>query len=123
MSCTTSCSKKPSNDKACFDRMAMGLSSTNYGASCALMYKYGMQNDIKSSYEQRQWLQNNAERLMAEERDASSCVPCNPNAGQPPEASIQQCNEIACTYASPNFGEGVQGVGTGRNYSYGNGKK
>ena len=127
MSCTTSCNKKPAQSAAaCFDRMSYGLpsSQSSWETNCVLMYKLQNEHKLQSSYEQRQWLQNNAERLINEARataNVPACAPCSENGplvDALPESSIQQCNSVACTYASPKFGEGISGLGQGRNFSY-----
>ena len=98
--------------------MADGRAFTDYRPRCAINFK----NISMNSYDYRQFLIANAERLMQEGRDAAyqenKCGPCVApfNEGTMlPEQSMVTCDASTCSFkvTDPN------GLGMGRQYGNG----
>lgn len=112
------CSEKDPNVKnnSCPVKMSDGRHFTDYRPRCI----YNSQNRSIGSYELRQNMINNAEKMLEEKRRTMhQCGPCvDPfNIGTMlPEESIITCDENQCTVKmnDPN------GVGQGRNYTNNN---
>lgn len=108
-----------STQSVSFNRMADGRSFTDYRPNCTKSGPGSLKKDVKSSYDQRQFLIKNADKLMKDNLSscvASSKIPSAYSVDQDgtmlPEQNKMQCNTNACT-VSPND---VEGIGTGRNY-------
>lgn len=118
MSCS-SCSK-PRMGNDCMFRMSDGRQFTDYRTHCTVNYEKKVNNYFKSNYEERQYLTNNALKLMKEHKDMAEklnkrhcCFTKDQDGTMLPEKNMIQCNKRTCTFTQPN----KQGLGTGRNYS------
>lgn len=118
MSCTK-CERVPANREHCFERMSDGRAFTNWKPSCTL---YANQKDLHklgSSYDQRMWMINNAEKLMKQEKmslPSGACAPCFAVGEQGtmlPESDVQQCSTTYCQFSTKDN----MGLGLGRNFA------
>jgi hypothetical protein len=115
-----SCEKKSEGDNEAFPfRLSDGRLFTDYRPRCQQDQYVRMANGAKSTFEHRQWMINNADQIMAQERqmilDTKSCKPCfGPNeAGTMlPETSMVSCDGKTCTFAPWEMG--TNGLGQGR---------
>ncbi len=120
MSCDK-CIKTPATRESCFDRMADGRQFTNWTPNCTLYWKQNDIGKLGSSYDQRMWMINNAEKLMQEQRNTlpgGVCIPCFSDKEQGtvlPEQQSQKCNRNYCEFSTTNN----MGLGLGRNFSSG----
>jgi hypothetical protein len=118
MSCDK-CVKTPATRETCFDRMADGRQFTNWTPNCILYWNQKDIGQMNSSYDQRIFMINNAEKLMQDQRNTlpgGTCVPCFTNNEQGtvlPELESQMCNSKFCQFSTVND----SGVGLGRNFS------
>lgn len=118
MSCCTD-----TNNKTCPSKMADGRAFTDYRPRChvnaELFNNLVKNNIIQSSYESRMYLQNNAEKIIDNDRDNAiqrlyPCAPCKRNFNDSgtmlPEKYIVRCDATTCyrTEFDPN------GLGDGR---------
>ena len=117
MSFYSSTEKKPH----CPIKMSDGRSFTDYRPRCMvnseLMTDLDNNNIIKSSYESRVFLQENAEKLMERNRivmtnNLQPCAPCNRPFNDPgtmyPERYIVKCTPTSCEKIEVNkFGLGT----------------
>lgn len=104
---------------ACFYNMHDGRMFTDYRPRCTIDFENA--GSQKTSYNARQELIHNAEKLMSEstamaEKRAvcKKCFSVNEPGTMLPEANMQQCNDRTCTFkrdANPG------GLGMGRVYS------
>ena len=118
MSCS-SCTKTPAKHDECFNRMSDGRAFTNWTPNCSV-YSQQVDNPNKgSSYDQRMYLINNAEKLMNDNKNSlpnGACVPCFANnevGTMLPEQDMQTCSKNFCTYTQNNS----TGLGLGRKYN------
>jgi len=100
--------------------MSDGRNFTDYRTRCTIDYELKMRDAFKSSYDNRQFLINNAASLikannnLAESMNAcSGCFPKNAVGTMLPEKNMVKCNTKTCNFSvsDPN------GLGTGRNYN------
>lgn len=111
-------------DKTCPSRMNDGRSFTDYRPKCVYNSDYMSdlyKNDITaSSYESRLFLQNNAEKIMEQQRKAAmdkllcgvSCYKNNEQGTMHPERYVVHCDQVSCNRKEVN----PQGLGDGRKY-------
>lgn len=94
---------------------------TRYAVDMELLNKITDNNMVKSSYESRMYLQNNAENIMKSNyeltvKNIMSCAPCTRDLKSPgtmlPEKYNVICNEVSCLREEVN----PDGLGDGRNY-------
>lgn len=110
--------------KMCPTRMSDGRAFTDYRFRCAvnaeLLEKVKLNNMVQSSYESRMFLQQNAEKIMEEERQKAvarliPCAPCKRPFTDPgtmlPERFIVRCDGVTCKRVEVN----PTGLGDGRN--------
>jgi len=102
----------------CPPKMADGRAFTDYKARCAVLTSL-LQNKAMNTYELRQYMINNAEQLMQQERTYASrmnaCGPCVKPWNQGtmlPEQSMVRCNESTCSVSTSD----PYGLGQGRDY-------
>ena len=105
-------------------KMSDGRSITDYRPKCIINYELmenmTENNLIKSSYESRMYLQQNAEKEMERQRknslrDVADCVPCTNIVNKDivhPERYVVSCNAVSCSRNEVN----PSGLGDGRNY-------
>lgn len=123
MACST-CEDTKSN-VMCPTRMSDGRAFTDYRFRCAvnaeILDKVKLSNMVQSSYESRMYLQQNAEKLMEQERQKAvarliPCAPCKRPFTDPgtmlPERFIVRCDGVTCTRVEQN----PTGLGDGRAY-------
>lgn len=112
---------KTSNNKyfGCPPRMADGRHFTDYRPSCDVNSTIQMDNKIKNSFEYRNFLQQNAEKLANINRkfacEQNCCSPCKEpfaNTTMLPEKYKVECNEDTCTRVLND----INGLGDGRVY-------
>lgn len=112
---------QPSNNKFfnCAPRMNDGRNFTDYRPRCISNFQDLPPNVRNGSYEYRQFMIANAEKIIKDNRlksyESNRCGPCvNPfNQGtMVPEQLIQKCNSSTCTFVVND----VNGVGLGRQY-------
>jgi hypothetical protein len=127
MSCN-SCEKKSNNGEngmPCFNRMAYSQ-WTHYEPRCVQNQMNRQVNNFKSSYEYRQWLINNAEQIMDDERQvmrgSHECKPCfdypNEKGTLLDEKRMLSCDNKICSYkAIPDVDNMAQGDGRAATYS------
>ena len=107
-------------------RMSDGRNFTDYNTRCGQLQQLRQQADIKSNYDLRMFMMNNAEKLMDQSRMASmqvnDCSPCYVNGGNGtmlPEQSLVECNDRVC-HVLPNPRDTAKdGLGQGRKYNSG----
>lgn len=106
-------------DNSCMNKMQDGRSFTDYRPRCTVQYQ--MQDKLpKSSYDNRMYLMNNAEKLMKANIETVSRInkctdkSCMPLDITPPNANTFKCNGKTCSKSNTNQ---PNGIGTGRNYS------
>jgi hypothetical protein len=103
-----------------------GRSFTDYRPRCIvnaeLLSAVGAQNLLKSSYESRIYLQQNADKVMEDERRKAverliPCAPCKRALNDPgtmaPERYVVRCDGVTCSRDEVN----PAGIGDGRNYA------
>lgn len=115
-----SCCSSTSGDKTCPARMQDGRMFTDYRPRCMINTELmsGLDKDmVKSSYESRMYLQNNAEEIMEQQRnlafDKVRCTRPQEDIGTMlPEQYTVKCDAVSCqrTQSAPN------GLGDGRQY-------
>lgn len=107
MSCNSGCQKNSDNGGDYYSgcqRMADGRIFTNWMPRCADRVANMNANKFKSSYEYRQWLIHNGEKMMNDERqallDEKSCKPCF-DFSEPgtmlPERRMLSCDANVCS--------------------------
>ena len=108
-----------STQSVSFNRMADGRSFTDYRPNCTKAGPSSISKDAKSSYDQRQHMIKNANKIMQDNLNmciSGSKIPSSYSTTEDgtmlPEKNMMSCNETTCTF-SPND---VEGIGTGRNY-------
>ena len=108
-------------DGSCPMRMADGRNFTDYHTRCGQLEQLRALNGIQSSYDLRMFMQQNADKLMTENRMASiqdnSCSPCyinNGNGTMLPEESLVQCDERLCRIVPNPRNVSNDGLGQGR---------
>ncbi len=124
MSCET-CDIKNDPKVICPTRMSDGRSFTDYRPRCIvnaeLLGKLADRKMVLSSYESRMYLQQNAEKVMEEERKKATerlipCAPCTRSFNDPgtmlPERYVVRCDGVTCSRMEVN----PTGLGDGRNY-------
>lgn len=113
------CSKSDNLHWMCPPRMSDGRHFTNYKPRCS-MHRDLLPNKDMSSFELRQYMINNAEKMMMTNRkeweNENACGPCKEPWNQGtmlPEHSIVKCNKQTCQTMlnDPN------GLGIGRDYN------
>lgn len=110
---------------SCPSKMSDGRAFTDYRPRCLvnadLLDNVSKNNMILSSYESRMYLQQNADKVMEDERNKSierlaPCAPCkrpNTDSGtMHPERYIVRCDATSCTRTEVN----PTGLGDGRKY-------
>jgi hypothetical protein len=116
----TSC-ERPSNNKynQCPPRMADGRLFTDYRPRCDINFLYPPKDQYLDSYNYRQFLIKNTEKILQQQRrsayDVAACGPCvEPYAvgTMLPEQTIQTCTKSTCSFATND----PAGLGLGRNY-------
>jgi hypothetical protein len=115
MSCQN-CRKEPTDTQCYFGRMADSRPFTDWTPNCTKVYTNFVNNDFKSSHDQRQYLINNANTIIQSERDRlinCSCFLPTEKGTSLEEKTIQSCNKRYCTFAN----NGENGLGIGRNYN------
>jgi hypothetical protein len=112
---------KTTNNKYfnCPPRMADGRHFTDYSPICDIDSKINLNNNLVTSHESREYLTNNALKLIELNRieacKKNCCGPCQVpyNKGTMlPESSIQNCNNKSCNTKHLNN----NGIGLGRDY-------
>jgi len=106
--------------------MSDGRSFTDYRPRCIvnaeLLGKLSQEKLLLSSYESRMFLQQNAEKLMEEERQKAiarliPCAPCKRAFNDPgtmlPERYVVRCDGVTCSRTEVT----QAGLGDGRAYS------
>ncbi len=109
-----------SQKQMCPMRMNDGRVFTDYRPRCMtngeLMQQLELQNMPRSSYESRQYLQNNAENLMkkfqSDAEELSRCGPCTQKETMLPERYVVRCDAVGCSRHEVN----PDGLGDGRQY-------
>ena len=106
--------------KECPQRMADGRNFTDYRPKCISNFADFIPDETMSSYDYRQYMQNNATTILNKIRqdvyNANKCGPCvKPyNVGTMlPEQNEVVCNKSTCKSTLKN----ANGLGTGRTYS------
>jgi len=118
MSCSE-CERESDNKHfQCPPKMADGRAFTDYKTRCGVQSTL-MHDKAMNSYELRQYLINNAEALMQQNRDyaekVNACGPCMQPWHQGtmlPEQSMVRCNESTCSVSTND----PYGLGQGRDY-------
>lgn len=104
------------SDNNCMNKMQDGRSFTDYRPRCTVQHQ--MQKNLpKSSYDNRMFLMENAEKIMDKNRqEADKCGEnsCMPLKITPPDSNTFQCNGKTCSQTNTNS---PNGIGTGRNYA------
>ena len=108
------------DNKVCPYRMSDGRNFTDYRTRCTIAYQFKEQNKFKSSYDQRQFLIKNADKLMKDNlviaEKINKCGPCFDHK-EPgtmlPEKNMVKCNKTKCEFTKAD----PSGLGTGRNYN------
>jgi hypothetical protein len=97
-----------------------GRHFTDYRPNCHLNNLIRANNGILNSYEYRQFMIRNAEKMMELNREyatlKNSCGPCKApwNVGTMlPEKNMVRCNNRSC---NTDFANAQDGIGTGRDY-------
>jgi hypothetical protein len=105
----------------CPPRMADGRHFTDYRASCNIMNTLHSTNNITSSFQSREFLTDNANKLIELNRkqacEKNCCGPCVEPYNQGtmlPERNIEQCSKTTCDFKVLN----ENGIGLGRDYGY-----
>jgi hypothetical protein len=99
--------------------MSDGRQFTNWTPNCTLYWKPTEVGKLGSSYDQRMWMINNADKLINEQRNSlpgGACVPCfstNEQGTVLPEQDAQVCNSRYCEFSTNNN----MGLGLGRNFT------
>lgn len=103
----------------CPPRMSDGRHFTDYAPRCSMAIAMQAANTPLNSYEMRQFMITNAEKLMGQNRSTiqqkNQCGPCMEPWNQGtmlPEQSTVKCNTSTCKMVSNN----ANGLGTGRDY-------
>ena len=106
----------------CPSKMSDGRQFTDYRPRCNvnadLLDNLAKNNLINSSYESRLYLQQNADKIMQDEREKAiqrlaPCNMCNPAKSTIlPERYVVKCDAVSCTRTEIN----PNGLGDGRNY-------
>lgn len=111
-------------DGTCPMRMQDGRNFTDYHTRCSQLEQLRVNNDIRSSYDLRMYMQHNADMLMQMNRMASiqanNCAPCyinNGNGTMLPEQSLVECDEKLCRIVTNPRDNAAEGLGQGRNYN------
>lgn len=111
-------------DGTCPMRMQDGRNFTDYHTRCGQLEQLRANNDIRSSYDLRMYMQRNAETLMQMNRMASiqanNCAPCyinNGNGTMLPEQSLVECDDKLCRIVSNPRNGAADGLGQGRKYN------
>lgn len=121
MSCDKGCdvSPAPAQKEMCPTRMSDGRAFTDYRPRCIVNAELLTSVAVKSSYESRMFLQNNADQFMEAERKKAMdrlipCAPCKRSFDEAgtmlSERYVVRCDAVSCsrTEVDPN------GVGDGR---------
>ena len=113
MSCNDCSVQK--TDASCPMMMADGRAFTDYRPRCAQFNSYAPPNS--SSYDSRQFLMRNAEKIIEEERNKASQLnrqicPCTGGNTQMPVQYVVRCTPGGCTRTQVN----PRGVGDDRAY-------
>jgi hypothetical protein len=125
MSCNSCEKKSKGGNMQCFNRMAYSQ-WTHYEPRCVQNQMNREAHQFKSSYEYRQWLINNAEKLMNDERqvmrDVHECKPCfdypNEKGTLLDEKRMLSCSDKVCSYkAVPEADKMALGDGRASTYS------
>ena len=124
MACNKGCDA-PNPTVVCAARMSDGHAFTDYRSRCAtnsqLMKQITDANMVAGSYESRMYLQQNAEKLMAQNFEWAQgqlmpCAPCqrpfNEDGTMLPERYQVRCNPTSCSRVEVN----PNGIGDGRMY-------
>lgn len=103
----------------CPFRMSDGRNFTDYRTRCTIDYETKVDNAFRSSYDQRQFLIQNATKLMSENgrlaESMNACSGCFPKTAvgtMLPEKNSVRCNDKYCEFMVSD----PKGLGTGRNY-------
>ena len=112
--------KDSSESTTCPFRMSDGRNFTDYRTRCTIDYETKVRNSFQSSYDQRQFLIQNASNIMTENsrvaasmNACSGCFPKNAPGTMLPEKNFVQCNDKFCQFNMSN----PNGLGTGRIYN------
>jgi hypothetical protein len=114
MTSCENCKRIPSKDKCFYARMSDARAFTNWTPNCARVFSQFKENAFMSSYDQRQYFINNAEKLMEEDRQkliSCSCFLPSEKGTLLDEKDIQTCNKNYCSFNQKN----ADGLGMGRN--------
>lgn len=108
-----------SQGASCPYRMSDGRNFTDYRTRCTIDYETKLLNAFQSSYDQRQFLIQNATKIMHENNrmaesmnECSGCFPKKSHGTMLPEKNMVKCNDKKCDFQMVN----PNGLGTGRNY-------
>jgi hypothetical protein len=88
---------------------------TDWTPDCANVYKQFVDNKFKSSYDQRQYFINNAEKMMEHDRSrlvSCSCYLPTEKGTMVDEKNMQKCNKNYCEFKTSN----PEGIGMGSSY-------
>lgn len=116
-----SCCSSSSEDKLCPSRMNDGRMFTDYRPKCmvnnAMMVNLREKEIIASSYESRMYLQQNAEKIMQQQKDIAlekvRCTRPHEDVGTMlPEEYTVKCDSVSCERVRTN----PSGLGDGRAY-------
>lgn len=116
-----SCCSSSGEDKFCASRMNDGRMFTDYRPKCManndMMSNLNDKNIVVSSYESRMYLQQNAEKIMQEQKnialDKVRCTRPHEDVGTMlPERYTVKCDNVSCQRAESN----PSGLGDGRNF-------
>ena len=120
MSCKEGCDTPTSATSICPSRMIGGHAFTDYRPRCVVNSELlSSVEGVKGSYESRMYLQNNAEKVMEDDRRRAQerlmpCAPCtrplDESGTMLPERYVVRCDSVTCarTEVNPN------GLGDGR---------
>ena len=108
------------DNKVCPYRMSDGRNFTDYRTRCTIAYQFKEKNAFKSSYDQRQFLIKNADKLMKDNltiaEKLNKCGPCfdhKESGTMLPEKNMVKCDKNKCNFSKGN----PSGLGTGRIYN------
>ena len=111
--------------QGCAVRMADGRLFTDYRPRCDIADQFANVNSIPTSgsYEYRQWLIHNGQRIIDHHRalaiENAWCTPCSKIPTMPIEKDYFVCSKTACTRATSTFKtttDKIRSFGTGRLY-------
>ena len=112
--------KDLTGNTVCPYRMSDGRNFTDFRTRCTIDYETKVKNSFQSSYDQRQFLIQNATKIMTENNriaesmnSCSGCFPKNSPGTMLPEKNSVTCNDKICKFNEVN----PNGLGTGRIYN------